>query len=107
MLSPPPAHGAYLTRQCRRACRDEIAACVASGGVRGPCRRQTLRRCRQEGLQACLAGESNSWSSLASPSLTASAVSASAISLRWSDTNTRLASYSIPPSLDATSGLLA
>src|SRR5438552_16101126 len=90
LLFDPPAHGASLTRQCRRACRDEIAACVASGGVRGPCRRQTLRRCRQEGLQACLAGESNSWSSLASPSLTARAVSASAISLRLRAPNTRV-----------------
>ena len=50
LLFDPPAHGASLTRQCRRACRDEIAACVASGGERGPCSRQTRRRCQQQGL---------------------------------------------------------
>src|SRR5438034_870069 len=112
LLFDPPAHGASLTRQCRRACRDEIAACVASGGERGPCSRQTRRRCQQQGLQVCLAageslGRTNSLSSLVSPSLAASAASASAISLTWSDTNTRVRSYSIQRSLDAASGFLA
>src|SRR5436309_1558016 len=112
LLFDPPSHGASLTRQCRRACRDEIAACVASGGERGPCRKQTLQLCRQEGLQVCLAageslGRANSWSSLAPPSLAAGAVSASAISLKWSDTDTRVKSYSIERSLAATSGFLA
>src|SRR5437667_1095261 len=112
LLFNPPAHGASSTRQCRRACRDEIAACVASGGERGSCRRQTLQRCRQEGLQVCLAageslGRARSWSSLAPPSLAAGAVSASAISLSWSDTNPRVKSYSIERSRAATSGFLA
>ena len=111
LLFNPPAHGASTT-QCRHACRDDIAACVASGGERGPCRRQTLRHCRQEGLQVCLAageslGRANSWSSLASPSLAADGVSASAISLNWSDTNTRVKSYSIERGLAATGAFLA
>src|SRR5204862_299817 len=92
LLFDPPAHGASLTRQCRRACRDEIAACVASGGERGPCSRQTRRRCQQQGLQVCLAageslGRTNSLSSLVSPSLatglTASPVGCSQIYLAW------------------------
>src|SRR5262249_58536308 len=60
LLGNPPARGASIARQCRRACTDEIAACVASGGQKRQCRRQTLARCRTEGLQVCAAGESPS-----------------------------------------------
>src|SRR5262249_57243248 len=42
-----------LRRQCRLTCKDTINACVAAGGKRPRCRRQTLRRCRLEGLVAC------------------------------------------------------
>ena len=48
-----PAVGVSLRRQCRLACKDAINLCVAAGGKRGRCRRQTLRRCRREGLTAC------------------------------------------------------
>src|SRR6266581_918502 len=52
LLLAPAADAASLARQCRHACADEIAACVAGGG-RPACRRQTLRRCRTEGLALC------------------------------------------------------
>src|SRR5947207_2202889 len=47
------ADAASLGRQCRQACRDEIAACVAAGGHSRACRRSTLERCRQEGVAVC------------------------------------------------------
>src|SRR6266581_5683396 len=53
LLLAPAADAASLGRQCRRACADEIAACVAGGGRRLACKRQMLGRCRAEGLGAC------------------------------------------------------
>src|SRR5206468_6515376 len=52
-LLVPPAGAVSLRRQCRLTCKDAINACVAAGGKRARCRRQTLRRCRREGLVAC------------------------------------------------------
>ena len=51
----PVAHAAdaSLARQCRQACHDEIAACVAAGSRLRPCRRSVLGRCRREGVAAC------------------------------------------------------
>lgn len=42
-----------LRRQCRLACKDAIKACIAAGGKRRRCRRQTLQLCRSEGVAAC------------------------------------------------------
>ena len=54
MILAPDGNAKSLRRQCRIQCRDEITACVAAGGKRRRCRRQILRRCRQEGLTICL-----------------------------------------------------
>jgi hypothetical protein len=53
ILAAASASGA--APRCRRLCRDEVRACVAAGGRPPACRRETLRRCRREGLQACQA----------------------------------------------------
>ena len=53
LLTVSEANAVSLGRQCRRACADEIAACVAGGGRRLACKRQMLRRCRTEGLGVC------------------------------------------------------
>src|SRR5947208_2578912 len=53
VLTVPAADATSLARQCRQACPDEIAACAAAGGRHLACKRQTLRRCRTEGLAAC------------------------------------------------------
>ena len=53
LLIVPAADAVSLARQCRQACGDEIAACVAAGGRHLACKRQTLRRCRREGLAVC------------------------------------------------------
>src|SRR5437773_2293397 len=47
------AQAASPSRQCRKACRDEIAACVGAGGHPRACRRSVLGRCKQEGVAAC------------------------------------------------------
>ena len=47
------ADAASGARQCRRACRDEIAACVDSGGHRRACRKSVLARCKEEGVATC------------------------------------------------------
>src|SRR5207245_10167512 len=53
LLIAPAAYAVSLARQCRQACGDEIASCVAAGGRRPACKRQTLARCRREGLTVC------------------------------------------------------
>src|SRR6266478_1206501 len=47
------AEAASVARQCRQACRDEIAACVGAGGHPRACRKSVLGRCKQEGVAAC------------------------------------------------------
>src|SRR6266478_5228144 len=47
------AQAVSLSRQCRRACRDEIVACVAAGGRARACRKSVLGRCKGEGVAAC------------------------------------------------------
>src|SRR5437870_12381866 len=47
------ADAASVARQCRRACREEIAACVDGGGHHRACRKSGLGRCRQDGLTVC------------------------------------------------------
>src|SRR5437667_11475892 len=86
LLVSPPAHSASIARQCRRACTDEIAACVASGGQKRQCRRDTLAHCRTEGLQVCVGagqspptGQTSAWIAPSAPSsLSARGVSTSA-----------------------------
>src|SRR5439155_664147 len=47
------ADAASVSRQCRRACRDQIAACVAGGGRARSCRKSLLGRCKREGVAVC------------------------------------------------------
>src|SRR3989442_167420 len=47
------ADAASPSRQCRKACRDEIAACVGAGGHPRACRRSMLGRCKREGVAVC------------------------------------------------------
>src|SRR5437867_2781594 len=47
------AEAASVSRQCRRACRDQIAACVAGGGRARSCRKSLLERCKREGVAVC------------------------------------------------------
>src|SRR5438552_3377896 len=47
------ADAASVSRRCRRACRDQIAACVAGGGRARACRKSLLERCQQEGVAVC------------------------------------------------------
>src|SRR2546426_4541159 len=47
------AQAASLSRQCRKACRNQIAACVGAGGHPRACRRDVLGRCKREGVAAC------------------------------------------------------
>src|SRR5437867_6151920 len=47
------AEAASLSRQCRKACGDGIAACVAAGGHPRACRKDVLGRCTREGVAVC------------------------------------------------------
>src|SRR5437016_9030032 len=47
------ADAASVSRQCRRACRDQVAACIGAGGHPRAGRKSVLRRCTQEGVAAC------------------------------------------------------
>src|SRR5436189_4171097 len=47
------AQAASPSRECRKACRDEIAACVGTGGHRRAGRRSVFGRCKREGVAAC------------------------------------------------------
>jgi len=47
------ADAASVARQCRKACRDEIAACVAAGGRSRACWKSTLVSCKREGVAVC------------------------------------------------------
>src|SRR3989454_9455144 len=53
------ADAASVSRQCRRACRDEIAACVGAGGHPRACRKSVLGSCKREGVAACGVGGLN------------------------------------------------
>src|SRR5438552_10453092 len=48
-----PADAASVARQCRRACREEIAACVDGGGHHRAWRKSVLGRWKQDGLTVC------------------------------------------------------
>jgi plastocyanin len=62
----PRSDALSLRRQCRLACKEAIAACVASGGKRRACRRETLRLCHAEGVTACGGTASTTTTTLAS-----------------------------------------
>src|SRR6266704_4111019 len=47
------ADAVSVARQCRKACGDEIAACVGAGGHPRACRRSMLGRCKREGVAVC------------------------------------------------------
>ncbi len=47
------AIAASRRKACRLSCDAAIAQCVADGGRRKRCKRQTLRSCRRDGVQAC------------------------------------------------------
>src|SRR3989441_2041757 len=47
------AEAASVARQCRKVCRDEIAACVAAGGRLRACWKSTLGRRKRDGLAVC------------------------------------------------------
>src|SRR5213594_3046870 len=47
------ADAASVSRRCRRACRDQIAACVAGGGRARACRKSLLEHCKREGVAVC------------------------------------------------------
>src|SRR5437773_255737 len=47
------AGAASVARQCRKACGDEVAACVGAGGHPRACHRSVLGRCKREGVAAC------------------------------------------------------
>src|SRR3989475_12996094 len=47
------AEAVSVSRQCRQACRDEIAACAGAGGHFRACRKSVLRPCRREGIPVC------------------------------------------------------
>src|SRR2546430_1614497 len=47
------ADAASVSRRCRRACRDQVAACVAGGGRARACRKSLLERCEREGVAVC------------------------------------------------------
>src|SRR2546425_12291581 len=53
LLVSTSADAASLGRQCRRACRGEVAACVAAGGRARACRRSTRSRWAREGVGGC------------------------------------------------------
>jgi hypothetical protein len=114
MLSIAPSAGAVsLRRQCREACTDLIAACVASGERSRVCRRQILRQCREQGVAFCQTPEDSGAGSRAAggalsllppSSLGATATSSSTVALRWVDTNSRESGYLIERTLDPTGG---
>src|SRR5947209_1671065 len=112
LLLAPAADAASLARQSRHACADEIAACVAAGGRRPACKRQTLRRCRMEGLALCQGADAGgnptalTGALLAPTQLTATSKSSAEIDLSWRDTNSQESGYLIERSLDPSSGFV-
>jgi len=62
----PRAGAMSLRRQCRLACKDAIKACIASGGKRRRCHRETLQRCRTEGVAVCGGGAPTTTTTLSS-----------------------------------------
>jgi plastocyanin len=53
VLHPPEAAAISKRKQCRDACGAKIGDCVAQGGKKKKCRRQTLKTCRKQGVENC------------------------------------------------------
>jgi len=53
VATPPETAAVSKRRACRLGCTAAVDACVAAGGKRARCKRQTLKTCRQQGLEAC------------------------------------------------------
>src|ERR1044071_1379625 len=53
ILQPLDAAAISKRKQCRDACGPKIDACIAQGGKKKKCRRQTLKTCRKEGFETC------------------------------------------------------
>jgi len=51
--APLVTRAVSLRKECKLSCGGTIDACVTDGGRRRKCKRQTLKRCRQEGLAVC------------------------------------------------------
>jgi fibronectin type III domain protein len=104
-MQAAPRHGL-----CRRACTDEIAACIDAGGRRLHCRRQMLRRCRREGVSVCQKRAMPSPIGSAAGALippvllTARPSSSTSVDLTWQDANAHEAGYSVERSLAPASG---
>jgi hypothetical protein len=102
-LAATSADAAGLRAQCRRACKDEIAAAVAGGARRAAARRDLIGQCLQEGLQVCLSPDDTtgdgrrsraSWSNLLAPAVISAATrSQSSIEVRWADPNNSETAY--------------
>src|SRR5439155_3778336 len=97
-------------RNAARHAGTRSTACVAAGGRRLVCKRQTLRRCRREGLAVCEGPSAGGNSTtvtvplLAPTSLKATAKSAGEIDLNWHDTNSQEVGYLIERSFDPANG---
>src|SRR5258706_2076101 len=51
--SPETAGAISKKKACRQSCGAAVEACVATGGKRKRCKRETLKRCRKEGVETC------------------------------------------------------
>jgi plastocyanin len=52
-ILPPDAEAISKRRQCKDACGAAIDRCIAQGGKKRKCRRQTLNTCRKQGVETC------------------------------------------------------
>jgi hypothetical protein len=51
---PASANRRTVTLQCRASCGPAVQGCVDGGGRRGKCKRQTMKRCKREGISVCV-----------------------------------------------------
>jgi hypothetical protein len=52
-LAVSSAESATLVRRCRKACADEVAACISAGGRKRQCRKDKIGQCKREGIAVC------------------------------------------------------
>ena len=53
VIHPPDADAISKRRQCKDACGAAIDRCIAEGGKKRKCRRQTLKSCHKQGVATC------------------------------------------------------
>src|SRR5512143_3347961 len=53
VASPPETSAISRRKDCRLGCKAAVDACVAAGGKRARCKRQTLKTCRKNGIETC------------------------------------------------------